>query len=64
VKLRLFAGMTVEVIAEIRPVFPRTIKQNWTYARAWLGHELAKDRDLSFFTSFFGRASRHSGFLF
>jgi RNA polymerase sigma factor (TIGR02999 family) len=42
VKLRLFAGMTVEEIAEIQRVSPRTVKRNWSYARAWLGRELAK----------------------
>jgi RNA polymerase sigma factor (TIGR02999 family) len=41
VKLRLFAGMTVEEIAEVQRVSPRTVKRNWAYARAWLGRELA-----------------------
>jgi RNA polymerase sigma factor (TIGR02999 family) len=42
VKLRLFAGMTVEEIADIQGTSPRTVKRNWSYARAWLGRELAK----------------------
>jgi RNA polymerase sigma factor (TIGR02999 family) len=42
VKLRLFAGMTVEEIAEIQNISPRTVKRNWAYARAWLGRALAK----------------------
>jgi RNA polymerase sigma factor (TIGR02999 family) len=42
VKLRLFAGMTVEEIAEIQGTSARTVKRNWAYARAWLGRELAK----------------------
>ena len=43
VKLRLFAGMTVEEIADIQGNSPRTVKRNWSYARAWLGRELAKE---------------------
>jgi RNA polymerase sigma factor (TIGR02999 family) len=44
VKLRLFAGMTVEEIADIQQVSPRTVKRNWAYARAWLGRELAQEK--------------------
>ena len=40
VKLRYFAGMTIDEAAEAMGVSPRTIKRNWTYARAWLGREL------------------------
>jgi RNA polymerase sigma factor (TIGR02999 family) len=41
VKLRVFAGMTVEEVAEVQSVSPRTVKRTWTYARAWLGRALA-----------------------
>jgi RNA polymerase sigma factor (TIGR02999 family) len=41
VKLRFFAGMTVEEIADVQGVSTRTVKRNWAYARAWLGRELA-----------------------
>jgi RNA polymerase sigma factor (TIGR02999 family) len=41
VNLRVFAGLTVEQIAEIQGVSARTVKRNWAYARAWLGRELA-----------------------
>lgn len=41
VKLRVFAGMTVEEIAQVQGISPRTVKRNWAYARAWLGRELA-----------------------
>jgi RNA polymerase sigma factor (TIGR02999 family) len=41
VKLRVFAGMTVEEIAQVQQTSPRTVKRNWAYARAWLGRELA-----------------------
>jgi RNA polymerase sigma factor (TIGR02999 family) len=41
VKPRVFAGMTIEEVAEVQGVSPRTVKRNWAYARAWLGRELA-----------------------
>src|SRR5438552_3042883 len=41
VKLRVFAGMTVEEIAHVQGTSPRTVKRNWAYARAWLGRALA-----------------------
>jgi RNA polymerase sigma factor (TIGR02999 family) len=45
VKLRVFAGMTVEEIAQMQGISPRTVKRNWAYARAWLGRELAAGGD-------------------
>jgi RNA polymerase sigma factor (TIGR02999 family) len=45
VTLRVFAGMTVEEIAALQGVSPRTIKRTWAYARAWLGRELAAYKD-------------------
>jgi RNA polymerase sigma factor (TIGR02999 family) len=45
VKLRVFAGMTVEEIAQVQGVSPRTVKRNWAYARAWLGRELSASDD-------------------
>jgi RNA polymerase sigma factor (TIGR02999 family) len=41
VKLRTYAGMTVEEVAQFQGVSTRTIKRNWAYARAWLGRALA-----------------------
>jgi RNA polymerase sigma factor (TIGR02999 family) len=41
VKLRVFAGMTVEEIAQVQMVSARTVKRNWAYARAWLGRQLS-----------------------
>ena len=41
VKLRVYAGMTVEEAAALQGVSSRTAKRNWAYARAWLGRELA-----------------------
>ena len=40
VKLRVFAGATIEEAAEFLGVSPRTAKRTWTYARAWLGRRL------------------------
>jgi RNA polymerase sigma factor (TIGR02999 family) len=46
VKLRVFAGMTVEEAAQVLGVSARTVKRNWVYARAWLGRQLSPyDRD-------------------
>ena len=41
VKLRVFAGMTIEEIAQVQGIAPRTAKRHWAYARAWLGRQLA-----------------------
>jgi RNA polymerase sigma factor (TIGR02999 family) len=41
VKLRVFAGMTIDEAAALQGVSSRTAKRNWAYARAWLGRELA-----------------------
>jgi RNA polymerase sigma factor (TIGR02999 family) len=43
-KLRLFAGISVEEIAEIQRISPRTVKRNWAQARAWLGRALAESK--------------------
>ena len=36
VKLRFFAGLSLEQIAEMQEVAPRTVFRHWAYARAWL----------------------------
>jgi RNA polymerase sigma factor (TIGR02999 family) len=41
VKMRVFAGMTIDEVGEVLGVSARTVKRNWAYARAWLGRELA-----------------------
>jgi RNA polymerase sigma factor (TIGR02999 family) len=40
VKLRVFAGMTTDEIAQYLKLSPRSTKRVWAYARAWLGREL------------------------
>jgi len=36
VKLRYFAGLTLEQAARLLNISPATAKRHWTYARAWL----------------------------
>ncbi|MFC1764175.1 sigma-70 family RNA polymerase sigma factor [Planctomycetota bacterium] len=44
VKLRYFAGLTIEQTAELMNISPATAKRYWTYARAWLyGQISSKD---------------------
>ena len=40
VKLRYFAGLTIEQTAEIMDISPATAKRHWAYARAWLMREI------------------------
>ena len=44
VKLRHFAGLTVEDAALALEVSPRTVESDWRLARAWLHRELNRDR--------------------
>ena len=43
VKLRLFAGLSVEEAADALGLARATAYRHWTFARAWLLHELAAD---------------------
>jgi RNA polymerase sigma factor (TIGR02999 family) len=36
VKLRCFAGLSIEQTSDILGISPRTVKRYWAYARAWL----------------------------
>ena len=36
VRLRYFAGMSIEETAKALSIAPATVKRDWTYARAWL----------------------------
>jgi RNA polymerase sigma factor (TIGR02999 family) len=44
VKLRYFAGLTMEQIAEIMSVSRRTATSYWAYARSWLRREMTGDQ--------------------
>lgn len=43
VMLRYFAGLSIEETAAALGVSPATVKNDWTFARAWLHRELAAD---------------------
>jgi RNA polymerase sigma factor (TIGR02999 family) len=45
VELRVFGGLTVEETAEVLGVSPRTVKREWSMARAWLHRQLSKHCD-------------------
>jgi RNA polymerase sigma factor (TIGR02999 family) len=40
VKLRFFVGMTIEEAAEVLGISPRTAKNYWAHAKAWLYREI------------------------
>ena len=40
VKLRYFAGLTVEEAAGLLDISPRTARNYWTHARTWLYHQI------------------------
>ncbi len=42
VKMRFFAGMTQEQIAEATGVSTRTVNRQWVYAKGWLAEYLSK----------------------
>lgn len=44
VELRFFGGMTVEEVAEVLDVSPRTIEREWRMARAWLRREIFAEK--------------------
>ncbi len=41
VELRFFGGLTVEETAEVLGISPRTVKREWSVARAWLHGEIS-----------------------
>ena len=45
VKLRYFAGMTMQEAASAMDLPLRTTERQWTYARAWLRRHLSKPQD-------------------
>jgi RNA polymerase sigma factor (TIGR02999 family) len=47
VKLRFFAGLTLEEIAPILAVSPRTARRLWVFARAWLRRDMERSSESS-----------------
>jgi RNA polymerase sigma factor (TIGR02999 family) len=46
VKLRYFAGLTIEQVARFQGISRRTAVDHWAYARAWLRREISKGGQL------------------
>jgi RNA polymerase sigma-70 factor (ECF subfamily) len=44
VELRFFGGLEMEDIAKLEGVSLRTVKRDWSVARAWLHHEIARGK--------------------
>lgn len=44
VELRYFGGMSVEEIAELMGISPRTVKRDWAMAKDWLRAQLTEGR--------------------
>ena len=44
VELRFFGGLTVEETAEVLSISSKTVKRDWTLARAWLHREVSRTR--------------------
>lgn len=42
-EMRFFGGLSIDEIAEILGVAPRTVDRQWRAARAWLSRELSSD---------------------
>ena len=41
VEMKFFGGLTMEEIAEVMKITPKTVKRDWQFARMWLARELA-----------------------
>ena len=41
VKLRYFAGLTIDQVAKIQGISRRSVIDHWAYARSWLAREIA-----------------------
>ena len=46
VKLRYFAGLSLDQVAKIEGISRRTATRWWTFARAWLHREISGGRDI------------------
>jgi RNA polymerase sigma factor (TIGR02999 family) len=45
VKLRYFAGLTIDQVAELQGISRRSVIDHWAYAKSWLAREVAKGGD-------------------
>ncbi len=45
VELRFFAGLTIDEVAEVLDLSPRTVDLDWKMAKAWLSRALAEGDD-------------------
>lgn len=45
VKLRYFAGLTIEEAADVLGISAPTAKRYWSYARAWLFREIGREKE-------------------
>jgi RNA polymerase sigma-70 factor, ECF subfamily len=45
VELRFFGGLTVQQVAEVLGISPKTVKRDWSMAKAWLHGELKKSHN-------------------
>jgi RNA polymerase sigma factor (TIGR02999 family) len=43
VKMRFFAGLTLDQVADVLGISRRTADRNWAYARAWLFQEITQN---------------------
>jgi RNA polymerase sigma factor (sigma-70 family) len=43
VKLRFFAGLSIDEVADLLGISARTAKRDWTFARAWLRREMDRE---------------------
>jgi len=43
VELRFFSGLSVEAVAELMDLSPRTVEREWRFARAWLAQALSDE---------------------
>jgi RNA polymerase sigma-70 factor, ECF subfamily len=44
VVFRIYAGLSIEEIAEVLQTSPRTVKRDWQYGQAWLKAELSPEK--------------------
>lgn len=42
VEMRFFGGLSVEAVAEVLEMSPRTVRRHWRVAKAWLHKEITK----------------------